>query len=173
MSFSKQVHIVNRNNKITIKIDENTTFNSLIYQFNIKDIQCIYVFNTSASHKIIYPGYFHIKLKDYNIQKDYIIKFITNNVVRKEMQIFIKNEFTNKTRTLSFYPNTSVEYVKNQIYNYERIPIDKQILYYGSYKLKNERLLSDYKIANEDTLRIIGRLLSCHKDDIPKMYHSR
>ena len=78
------------------------------------------------------------------------------------MQIFIKNEFTNATRTLTFYPNTSVEYVKNLIYNYEGIPIDKQNLYYGIYRLENDKYLTDYNITKESTLRLSGRLLSCH-----------
>ena len=170
--FSKQIHIINGSNKITIEIDENTTFNSLIDKFNIQNVQYIYVYNTAANHKIIYPGYFHIKLKDYNIQKDYIIKFIKNKVVRREMQIFIKNEFTNATRTLTFYPNTSIEYVKNQIYNYEGIPIDKQNLYYGIYRLENDKYLTDYNITKEATLRLSGRLLSCYIDDIPKIHYS-
>lgn len=182
--FSKQIHVVNGGDKITIEVDENTTFNSLMNQFNIENINCIYVYNTASNYKIIYPGYFHVKLKDYNIQNDYIIKFIfnrtltnevqnLNKTILKEVQIFIKNEFTNATRTLSFYPNTLIKDVKNVIFEYEGIPVDKQNLYYGNYKLENDRFLSDYNIGNDSTIRIKGRLLSCYVDDIPKMYHSR
>ena len=171
--FSKQIHVVNGSDKITIEIDENTTFISLIDQFNIKNIISIYVYNTASNYKIIYPGFFHVKLKDYNIQNDYIIKFILNRPVNNDLQIFIKNELLNTTKTYSFYPNTSIKDVKYTVFNYEGIPVDKQNLYYGNYKLENDRFLSDYNIGNDSTLRIKGSLLSCHVDDIPKMYHSR
>ena len=171
--FSKQIHVVNGSDKITIEIDENTTFISLIDQFNIKNIISIYVYNTASNYKIIYPGFFHVKLKDYNIQNDYIIKFILNRPVINDLQIFIKNELINTTKAYSFYPNTSIKDVKNVIFDYEGIPVDKQNLYYGNYKLENDRFLSDYNIGNESTLRIKGRLLSCNVDDIPKIHHSR
>lgn len=170
--FSKQIHVVNGSDKITIEVDENTTFISLIDQFNIKNIISIYVYNTASNYKIIYPGYFHIRLKDYNIQQDYTIKFITNEVVIKKMQIFIKNELSNTTKTYSFYPNTLIEDIKNEIFNYEGIPVDKQNLYYGIYRLENDRYLSDYNITKESTLRLSGRLLSCNVNDIPKNHHS-
>jgi len=170
--FSKQIHVVNGSDKITIEVDENTTFISLIDQFNIKNIISIYVYNTASNYKIIYPGYFHIKLKDYNIQKDYIIKFIRNKVVIKKMQIFIKNELSNTTITLSVYPNTLIEDIKNEIFNYEGIPVDKQNLYYGVHRLDNRRSLADYNISKESTIRITGRLLSCNVNDIPKIHHS-
>ena len=50
---------------------------------------------------------------------------------------------------------------------------DTSLLNYGNYKLENDRFLSDYNIGNESTLRIKGRLLSCHVDDVPKIHHSR
>ena len=54
----------------------------------------------------------------------------------------------------------------------ENTIFDKQKLYYGNYELENKRFLSDYNISNAATLRITGRLLSYHEDDIPKIHHN-
>jgi len=166
--YKIQVHAVYKSNYFTLNINENTTFNSIINQIGIKNALYIKIYNASANYKIIYPGNYHITLKNYNIQQDNIIKFIPNKIpkLEKNMQIFYKNEFTNVTQTITVYPTTLIKDVKSKIFNYEGIPVDKQNLYYGLHRLDNERCISDYNIIKEMTIRVTGRLLSCNMNDI-------
>ena len=70
------------------------------------------------------------------------------------MQIFIKTLIKGRILTLDLNHNTTIEEVKNKLFDIEGIPVKLQRLYYGNIILNNYRYLSDYNIMKEATLEI-------------------
>ena len=64
------------------------------------------------------------------------------------MQIFIKTLIKGRILTLDLNHNTTIEEVKNKLFDIEGIPVKLQRLYYGNIILNNYRYLSDYNISN-------------------------
>ena len=70
------------------------------------------------------------------------------------MQIFIKTLIQGRILTLDLNHNTTIEELKNKLFDIEGIPVKLQKLYYGHIILNNHRSLSDYNIMKETTLEI-------------------
>lgn len=67
------------------------------------------------------------------------------------MQIFIK------TITIECTPNSTVGQIKQLIYQYERLPVEVQILMYQSNQLDNSRHLFECGVRHESKLYMYWR----------------
>ena len=81
------------------------------------------------------------------------------------MLIFYRN-FVCKVVTLEVEPSDTIESVRAKIRDKEGMAPDHNkpetpILIFCGKHLQDEKTLLDYNIVKEDTLTIIGRLLSC------------
>ena len=95
------------------------------------------------------------RLSDYNIQNDSTVFSVLK--LRNSMQIHIKT-ITGKVITFKIKVSDTIWDIKAKIQNKGGIPIDQQELIYAGKKLKNERILLDYNIQNEEpTLVLILR----------------
>jgi ubiquitin len=79
------------------------------------------------------------------------------------MQISVKT-LTGKTITLEVEPNSTITYVKELIYNKEKLSIDEQRLIFAGKQLEDGRCLSDYNIPNEATLHMVVKLRMMSED---------
>jgi len=70
------------------------------------------------------------------------------------MQIFIKS-LTGKTFTLDVYDNETVITLKHKIQDKDGIPVNLQRLLFGTKCLHDNKLLSDYDVKKESTVRIL------------------
>lgn len=74
------------------------------------------------------------------------------------MQIFIKISISSKTITLDVEPSDSIDSIKYQIQDRERIPLDRQRLIFEGTLLENGRALFDYNIKNDSVILNVLRL---------------
>ena len=71
----------------------------------------------------------------------------------REIKIFIKRT-SGDVITLDVLPSDTIEVVKQKIQDREKIPKDKQNLYYVHRKLRDQCTLKTYNINNMSTLRL-------------------
>jgi len=76
------------------------------------------------------------------------------------MQIFLIT-LTGKTLTLDVHPFDTIDQVKLLIHAKEGIPLDQQILIFGSTRLASGRTLTDYDIQQDSTLKLVLPLRGC------------
>lgn len=70
------------------------------------------------------------------------------------MKVFVKT-IVGKTIVLDVEPSFSIERVKQMYQDHEGIPPHQQRLIYAGTQLEDKRILSDYRITNEATLRCV------------------
>lgn len=63
--------------------------------------------------------------------------------------------FSSFEKQIKVSPSNTIQNVKNKIKLETDIDIDKQVLYFGDQLLENERTLSDYKIEQNDLIRLV------------------
>lgn len=165
-SITKQIHIFPPGKiPVTLQIDINRSIESVINNYTDLPIRCLKVSSNSTNYRFISTSYFFRTFKDFNIQKDDIIRIIINKksfeYPKNIMQIFIKNHYINQEHCLRVSNNTTIYEIKQMILNKDGTPITLQNLYFGMKCLENSRTLSDYNIVKENTLTILGKLLSC------------
>ncbi|KAJ8415283.1 hypothetical protein AAFF_G00422630 [Aldrovandia affinis] len=73
------------------------------------------------------------------------------------VQVFLIND-KNQTHTYDVFPGETVSEFKRKVYNKERVPIDQQLLVYGSTPLQDGRTLEDYGIRALSTIHLNLRL---------------
>lgn len=77
-----------------------------------------------------------------------------------EYQIFVKM-LDGRTRTMSIRATDTILKIKQQIYQWARIPICEQRLIYAGASLWNDKTLWDYALVRESTVHLVLSLKGC------------
>lgn len=92
-------------------------------------------------------------LFDNNIQNGFTLHLILKPI--SEIRLFIK--FSKNTFNLNIGDSETVGKLKELIEEKEKIPINKQKLYFNGIELEdNNRKLSDYEIKNDDSVSLVS-----------------
>jgi ubiquitin len=95
-----------------------------------------------------------LSMSDYNIEKESTLHLVLKLRGGGCITIFI-NTSTGKIITLSVDASITIENLKNQIFENERIHINQQRLLHDNTELKNDKTFNDYNIKNGSTLHLV------------------
>lgn len=89
-------------------------------------------------------------LGDYNIRRESILHLIPTH--RDSVMPIHLQTLTGKTITLEVAPQDTINDVKKEIFQKERIMVEHQTLFYAGEKLKDHKTLKDYQIWRNSVL---------------------
>eukprot|EP00916_Digyalum_oweni_P001179 GHVL01002308.1.p1 GENE.GHVL01002308.1~~GHVL01002308.1.p1 ORF type:complete len:118 (-),score=3.70 GHVL01002308.1:616-969(-) len=88
--------------------------------------------------------------------------------LEKSIQVIIINPLTNQSLPIFIFPSDKVYDLCVKIFTLIGMEPDSQRLLFHNQELQLEKLLSQYKIKDNDTISLIGRLKggACIREDI-------
>ena len=148
-TYKRNIKCYNVTKKEFVNIDDHTNYKDKL------------IFYEKGNHIL---DHFNYTLADYGIKKNDVFELV--KIPCKSIFVI---DLTGKTLTFPFEIGMSVKRLKQYIQQLFGIPPVDQRLIHGGRQLEDHKLLTDYKIAHDNTIHLVLRLSSGECREYTKM----